>query len=45
METNVADNLQSVALVEAAIRSSRDGAVVDVQDLLADTRESVDIEG
>ncbi len=43
METNVADNLQSVALVEAAIRSSREGEVVDVQELLADTRAAVEV--
>ena len=34
METNVEDNLQSVALIEAAIISSKCGQPVDVQDLL-----------
>ncbi|WP_129113949.1 Gfo/Idh/MocA family protein [Halegenticoccus tardaugens] len=42
MATNVHDNLQSMALVEAAIRSSRTGELVDVQSLLADTRVSVE---
>ena len=38
METNVEDNLQSVALVFGAIQSSRTQAPVKVQDLLAETR-------
>ncbi len=41
MATNVEDNLQSVALVEAAIESSRTGSPVAVQELLAETRERV----
>jgi len=41
METNVADNLQSMALIEAAMRSSRTDEPVRVQELLAKTRESV----
>jgi predicted dehydrogenase len=36
METNVADNLQSVAMIFAAIRSSRTGRPVNVQQLLHD---------
>ena len=36
METNVEDNLQSVALIFAAIQSSRTGQPVRVQDMLAD---------
>lgn len=40
METNVEDNLQSVALVFAAIESSRTGSPVKVQELLARTRRS-----
>jgi predicted dehydrogenase len=44
METAVEPNLQSVALVEAAIESSETGRPVAVQDLLADTREAVDVE-
>ncbi|PSQ08548.1 gfo/Idh/MocA family oxidoreductase [Halobacteriales archaeon QS_5_68_33] len=44
METRVAENIQSVALVEAAIRSSQREEVVDVQDLLAETREAVEID-
>jgi predicted dehydrogenase len=35
METNVGDNLQSVALIFAAIESSRTGQPVNVQELLA----------
>jgi hypothetical protein len=34
METNVSDNLQSVAMIFAAIRSSREKRVVKVQELL-----------
>ncbi|WP_424000224.1 Gfo/Idh/MocA family protein [Haloarcula salina] len=41
METNVTDNLQSMALIEAAMRSSRTDEPVRVQDLLAEARESV----
>ena len=41
METNVEDNLQSVALVFAAIQSSRTGQPVRVQELLEETREKV----
>jgi len=36
METNVLDNLQSVALVFAAIQSSRTGQPVRVQEMLED---------
>jgi len=43
MATDVTSNLQSVALVEAAIRSSETGAPVQVQELLAETRRNVDI--
>lgn len=42
MPTNVQDNLQSMALIEAAIRSSRTGQPVNVQELLAETREDVE---
>ncbi len=42
METNVEDNLQSVAMVSAAICSSRTGQSVKVQELLADARASTD---
>ena len=45
METNIADNLQSVALIFAAIESSRTGQPVRVQELLAETREQVLAEG
>ena len=45
METNVEDNLQSVALVFAAIESSRRGEPVKVQELLAATRREVLAEG
>jgi predicted dehydrogenase len=38
METNVEDNLQSVALIFAAIESSRTGQPVQVQELLAQAR-------
>lgn len=41
METNVEDNLQSVALVFAAIESSRTGQPVQVQRLLAEARARV----
>jgi predicted dehydrogenase len=41
MATNVTDNLQSMALVEAAKLSNRTGEPVDVQDLLAETRARV----
>jgi predicted dehydrogenase len=41
METNVEDNLQSVALVFAAIESSRTGQPVKVQDMLMRAREGV----
>lgn len=42
METNVEDNLQSVALVFAAIESSRTGQPVKVQEFLARAREEVE---
>jgi predicted dehydrogenase len=42
MATNVQDNLQSMALIEAAMESSRTGEPVGVQSLLADTRASVE---
>jgi len=41
METNVEDNLQSVALIFAAIESSRTGNPVHVQQLLDDARKQV----
>lgn len=41
METNVEDNLQSVALIFAAIESSRTGWPVRVQEFLAQTRQEV----
>ena len=41
METNVEDNLQSVALIFGAVESSRTGAPVKVQELLARTRREV----
>jgi predicted dehydrogenase len=41
METNVEDNLQSVALVFAAIESSRTGRAVKVQDFLAAARRDL----
>jgi predicted dehydrogenase len=41
MRTNVEDNLQSVALVFAAIESSRTGMPVKVQELLEKTRKKV----
>jgi predicted dehydrogenase len=40
METNIEDNLQSVALIFAAIESSRTGMPVKVQELLAKTRQA-----
>ncbi|MCU4801120.1 Gfo/Idh/MocA family oxidoreductase [Halobacteria archaeon HArc-gm2] len=43
MATNVHDNLQSVALVEAAIESSETDQPVAVQKLLADARATVDV--
>jgi len=39
METNVQDNLRSVALTFAAIRSSRTGAPLEVAELLAQARD------
>ena len=42
METNVKDNLQSVALVFAAVESSRSGKPVNVQRFLARTRREVE---
>ena len=42
METNVEDNLQSVALIFAAIHSSRTGQPVKVQDFLAEARYQVE---
>lgn len=44
MATNVRDNLQSVALVEAAIRSSETGEAVAVQSLLEEVAESVELD-
>ena len=41
MATNVEDNLQSVALIFAAIESSRSGQPVKVQELLETTRRKV----
>ena len=41
METNIEDNLQSVALIFSAIESSKTGQSVQVQDFLARTREMV----
>jgi len=43
MATNVRDNLQSVALVEAAIESSATGEPVHVQDLLAEAEANVEV--
>jgi len=42
METNVEDNLQSVALVFAAIESSRTGQPIKVQEFLSKTRKQVE---
>jgi len=39
METNIEDNLQSVALIFAAIKSSQTGQPVQVQQLLEETRK------
>ena len=41
METNIEDNLQSVALIFAAIESSRSGQPVKVQELLNSARETL----
>ena len=41
METNIEDNLQSMALIFAAIQSSHTGQPVKVQELLANTRAAV----
>ena len=41
MEPNVEANLQSVALIFAAIESSRSGMPVRVQDLLAQAKQQV----
>lgn len=41
METNVEDNLQSVALIFAAIQSSRTGQPVKVQEFLEQTRQEL----
>lgn len=41
METNVQDNLQSVALVFSAVASSHSGQSVRVQELLAETQQAV----
>lgn len=41
METNVEDNLQSVALIFAAIESSRSGQPVKVQDMLEEARKEI----
>jgi len=41
METNVEDNLQSVALVFSAIESSRTGQPINVQEFLERTRREV----
>lgn len=44
METNVEDNLQSVALIFSAVESSRTGQPVKVQEFLVRTRkESLNI--
>ena len=42
METNVEDNLQSVALVFGAVESSRSGKPVNVQQFLAEARREVE---
>jgi predicted dehydrogenase len=44
MATNVTDNLQSMALIEAAMQSSETGDPVAVQELLAEAREGVVLE-
>ena len=41
METNVSDNLQSVALIFAAIESARTGQPVAVQEFLKSVRDQV----
>ena len=41
METNVEDNLQSVALIFGAVESSHTGQPVRVQDFLADARRGI----
>jgi len=41
METNVSDNLQSVALIFAAIESARTGQPVAVQEFLKSARDQV----
>ena len=41
METNVEDNLQSVALIFAAIESNRTGQPVKVQHYLSSVRQNV----
>ena len=41
METNIEDNLQSAALIFAAIESSRTGQTVKVQDLLSQAKENL----
>jgi len=41
METNVEDNLQSVALIFSAIESSRTGRPIKVQQFLNDAREKI----
>ena len=41
METNIEDNLQSVALIFAVIESSRTGQPVKVQELLNQAREDL----
>jgi hypothetical protein len=41
METNIEANLQSVALIFAAIQSSQTGQPVKVQELLEATRRQV----
>jgi predicted dehydrogenase len=43
MATNVEDNLQSMALIEAGMQSSETGEPVKVQELLAEARENVDV--
>lgn len=43
METNVRDNLQSMALIEAAMESSRTDKPVAVQELLEEAQKSVEI--
>jgi len=41
METNVEDNLQSVALIFAAIESNKTGQPIQVQDFLSNTRSNL----